>query len=196
MNELENHMLCLHVLFICITWHVFAKASANLRWLGRIMVCPLLELREGFDFWNPNRGRCYERTSSVSNCSGRDIRLDVGSWISHWRFRPWPTSFHSLYNSSWLCHLEELNQVPPLCWWYPTVHFFHSFKLNFFTWNALQYFLWHTLLDELEQIAPQSIQNWILTHCIGTKQQRLKFSQLTYNFISRQWYHPSQLFCS
>ena len=80
------------------------------------------------------------------------------------RFRPWPTSFHSLYNSSWLCHLKELNQVPPLCWWYPTVHFFHSFKLNFFTWNALQYFLWHTLLDELKQIAPQSIQNWILTH--------------------------------
>ena len=65
------------------------------------------------------------------------------------RFRPWPTSFHSLYNSSWLCHLEELNQIRPLCWWYPTVHFFHSFKLNFFTWNALQYFLWHTLLDEL-----------------------------------------------
>ena len=30
-----------------------------------------------------------------------------------------------------------------------TVHFFYSFKLNFFTWNALQYFLWHTLLDEL-----------------------------------------------
>ena len=41
------------------------------------------------------------------------------------RFRPWSTSFLSLYNSSWLCHLEELNQVPPLCCWYPTVHFFH-----------------------------------------------------------------------
>ena len=26
---------------------------------------------------------------------------------------------------------------------------FHSFKFNFFTWNTLQYFLWHTLLDEL-----------------------------------------------
>ena len=65
------------------------------------------------------------------------------------RFRPWPTSFHSLYNSSWLCHLKELNQIPPLCWWHPAVHFFHSFKFKFFTWNALQYFLWHTLLDEL-----------------------------------------------
>ena len=31
------------------------------------------------------------------------------------RFRPWPTSFHSLYNSSWICHLQELNQIPPLC---------------------------------------------------------------------------------
>ena len=30
------------------------------------------------------------------------------------RFRPWSTSFHSLYNSSWLCHLKELNQIPPL----------------------------------------------------------------------------------
>ena len=24
-------------------------------------------------------------------------------------------SFHYLYNSSWLCHLQELNQIPPLC---------------------------------------------------------------------------------
>ena len=44
---------------------------------------------------------------------------------------------------------QELNQIPPLCWWHPAVHFFHSFKFNFFSRNALQYFLWHTLLDEL-----------------------------------------------
>ena len=53
------------------------------------------------------------------------------------RFGPWPTSFHSLYNSSWLCHLQELNQIPPLCWWHPAVHFFHSFKFNFFAWKTL-----------------------------------------------------------
>ena len=43
------------------------------------------------------------------------------------------------------------------------------------------------------KIAPQSIQNWIPTHWYKTTTAQI-FS--TYNFISRQWYHPSQLFCS
>ena len=106
----------------------------------------------------------------------------------HSRFHPWPTSFHSLYNSPWLCHLKELNQIPPLCWWHPVIHFFHSFKFNFFTWNTFWYFLWHTLLDELKQIAPQSIQNWISTHYYKTTTAQISS---THNFISRQWYHPS-----
>ena len=33
------------------------------------------------------------------------VYLDQGSVLN------WPTTFHSLYNSSWLCHLKELNQV-------------------------------------------------------------------------------------
>ena len=88
------------------------------------------------------------RSQAVSIQNSTFIFLKSFLWCTS-RFHPWPTSFHSLYNSSWLCHLKELNQIPPLCWWHPAVHFFHSFKFNFFTWNALQYFLWHTFLDEL-----------------------------------------------
>ena len=99
------------------------------------------------------------------------------------RFRPWPTSIYSLYHSSWFCHLQELNQISPLCWWHPVVHLSHAFKFNFFTWNTFQYLHWHTLLDELKQIAPQSVQNWISTYRHKATATQI-FS--THNFISWQ----------
>ena len=72
------------------------------------------------------------------------------------RFRPWPTSFHSLHNFSWLCHLKELKQIPPLCWWYPVIPTFLS-PSNSTSWTLslviLKYLpilsLTYTLLDEL-----------------------------------------------
>ena len=54
------------------------------------------------------------RSQAVLHPKFHFIFLKSFLWCTS-RFRPWPTSFHSLYNSSWLCHLEELNQVPPLC---------------------------------------------------------------------------------
>ena len=134
----------------------------------------------------------YLTSRSQAVSSKIPLHLSQIFCVVYLKVRTWSTSFHSLYNSSWLCHLQELNQISPLCWWHPAVHFFHSFKFNFFTWNTLQYFLWHTLLDELKQIASQSTQNWISTHWYKTTTKIFS----THNFIPRQWYPPSQLFCS
>ena len=54
--------------------------------------------------------------------------------------------------------------ISPLCWWKQVINLFLSFKFDFFTSLTFQYFLWYTLLDELEQIVPQSKQNWISSH--------------------------------
>ena len=54
------------------------------------------------------------RSQAVSIPKFHFIFLKSFLWCTS-RFRPWPTSFHSLYNSSWLCDLKELNQIPPLC---------------------------------------------------------------------------------
>ena len=73
------------------------------------------------------------------------------------RFRTWPTPFYSLYNSSRLGDLKKFPQIPFVRWWHPAVHLFHSYKFCSMSWNTYQHFHWHSFLDELEQIAPQSI---------------------------------------
>ena len=64
---------------------------------------------------------------------------------------------------------------------HPAVHLFHSYKFCSVSWNTYHHFQWHSLLDELEQTASQSIKNWVSSY-LGTKQQRPQ--------ISQQWYHP------
>ena len=73
------------------------------------------------------------------------------------RFRTWPTPFYSLYNSSRLGDLKKFPQIPFVRWWHPAVHLFHSYKFCSMSWNTYHHFHWHSFLDELEQIAPQSI---------------------------------------
>ena len=80
------------------------------------------------------------------------------------RFRTWPTPFHSLYNSSWLGDLKKFPQISFVRWWHPAVHLFHSYNFCSISWNTYYHFQWHSLLDELEQTASQSIKNWISSH--------------------------------
>ena len=48
------------------------------------------------------------------------------------------TYFFTLFiQPLWLCHLQELNQIPPLCWRHPVIHLFRFFKLNYFTRNTV-----------------------------------------------------------
>ena len=42
-------------------------------------------------------------------------------------------------------------------WWYPAVHLFHFNEFCSISWNAHHHFHCHSLLDELELTAPQSI---------------------------------------
>ena len=62
--------------------------------------------------------------------------------------RYWLTSFHSLYNSriskssiKYQLYADD----------FQLYILFHSVKFNFFNWNTIQYFLWHTLLDARTQ---------------------------------------------
>ena len=109
------------------------------------------------------------------------------------RFRTWPTPFHSLYNSSWLGDLKKFPQISFVCWWHPAVHLFHSYKFCSISWNTNHHWEWHSLLDELEQIASQSIKNWISSHWHKTTTSQILRSN---KLISQQWYHPSQFLCS
>ena len=78
----------------------------------------------------------------------------------------------TLYNFSWLVDLKEFPQMSFVCWWHPAVHLFHSYKLCSLSWISLPPL---SLLDELEQTAPSKTDFFL----IGTKQQSLKFSNLT-----------------
>ena len=49
------------------------------------------------------------------------------------------------------------------------------------------HFQWHSLLDELEQTASQSIKNWISSHWHKTTTSKIFWSN---KLISQQWYHP------
>ena len=104
------------------------------------------------------------------------IFLESFLWCTS-RFGPWPTSFHSLYNSSWLCHLKELNQIPPLCWWHPAVHSFtpsnSTSSLEMLSKTFSDILSW---MNSNKLLFNPSKTEFLL---IGTKQQRLKFSQLT-----------------
>ena len=109
------------------------------------------------------------------------------------RFRTWPTPFHSLYNSSWLGDLKKFPQISLVRWWHPAVHLFHSYNFCSISWNTYYHFQWHSLLDELEQTASQSIKNWISSHWHKTTASQIFWSN---KLISQQWYHPSQFLCS
>ena len=73
------------------------------------------------------------------------------------QFSTWPTPFYALYNSSRLGDLNKFPQIPFVRWRHPAVHLFHSYKFCSMSWNNYHHFHWHSFLDELEQIAPQSI---------------------------------------
>ena len=88
-----------------------------------------------------------------------------------------PTPFHSLYNSSWFGDLKKFPQISFVRWRHQLYISFHSYKCCSISWITYHHFQWHSLLDELEQTASQSIKTEFLL--IGTKQQRLKFSDLT-----------------
>ena len=55
------------------------------------------------------------------------------------------------------------------------------------------HFQWHSLLDELEQTASQSLKNWISSHWHKTTTSQIFWSN---KLISQQWYHPIQFLCS
>ena len=93
------------------------------------------------------------------------------------RFRTWPTTFYSLYYSSLLGDLKKFPQISSVCWWHPAVHLFHS------TNSALSL---DTLTTTFNDILSRMNLNKLLLNpskteflLIGTKQQRLKFSDLT-----------------
>ena len=46
-------------------------------------------------------------------------------------------------------------------WWYQAVHLFHFNEFCSISWNTHHHFHCHSLLDELELTAPQSIKTWI-----------------------------------
>ena len=90
------------------------------------------------------------------------------------------THFFTLFiQPLWLCHLKELNQIPPLCWWHPVIHLFHSFTVSNSTTSLeiLSNTFSHILswMNSNKLFLNPSNTEFIL---FGTKHQRLKFSQL------------------
>ena len=133
--------------------------------------------------------------TSLSGCLNQWFHLCIlysFLWCTP-RFRTWPTPFHSLYNSSWLGDLKKFSQISFVRWWHPAVHLFHSYNFCSISWNTYYHFQWHSLLDELEQTASQSIKNWISSHWHKTTASQIFWSN---KLISQQWYHPSQFLCS
>ena len=57
----------------------------------------------------------------------------------------------------WLGDLKKFPQISFVRWWHPAVHLFHSYKFCSISWDTYHHFHWHSVLDELEQTAPQSI---------------------------------------
>ena len=93
----------------------------------------------------------------------------------------------------WLGDLKKFPQISFVRWWHPAVHLFHSYNFCSISWNTYHHFQWHSLLDELEQTASQSIKNWISSHWHKTTASQIFWSN---KLISQQWYHPSQFLCS
>ena len=59
---------------------------------------------------------------------------------------------------------QKIHQIPFVRWWHPAVHLFHSNEFCSISWITNQNVYWHSLLDELEQTASQSIKKWISSH--------------------------------
>ena len=118
-----------------------------------LMVCPL----DWFSSYLSLRSQAVSINDSISAFSTLSCGVPQG-------FRTWPTPFHSLYNSSWLGDLKKFPQISFVRWWHPAVHLFHSYNFCSISWNTYHHFQWHSLLDELEQTASQSIKNWISSH--------------------------------
>ena len=72
---------------------------------------------------------------------------------------------------------QKILSISFVRWWHPAVHLFHSYNFCSISWNTYYHFQWHSLLDELEQILLNPSKTEFLV--IDTKQQRLKFSDLT-----------------
>ena len=89
--------------------------------------------------------------------------------------------------------ISKIPQISFVRWWHPAVHLFHSYNFCSISWNTYHYFQWHSLMDELEQTASQSIKNWISSHWHKTTASQIFWSN---KLISQQWYHPSQFLCS
>ena len=89
--------------------------------------------------------------------------------------------------------LKKFPQISFVRWWHPAVHLFHSYNFCSISWNTYHHFQWHSLLDELEQTASQSIKNWISSHWHKTTASQIFWSN---KLISQQWNHPSQFLCS
>ena len=68
---------------------------------------------------------------------------------------------YSLYNSSLLGDLKTFSQILFVRWRHPALHLLQSHEFCNIFQNTNHYFHWHSLLDELEQTASQSIKNWI-----------------------------------
>ena len=92
------------------------------------------------------------------------------------RFRTWPTLFHSLYNSSWLGDLKKFPQISFVRWWHLAVHLFHSYKFCSISWNTTTFNDILSWMNLNKLLLNPSKTEFLL---IGTKQQRLKFSDLT-----------------
>ena len=121
------------------------------------------------------------RSQAVSIQQLNFIFLKSFLWCTS-RFGPWPTSFHSLYkqllsSEIWKFILDRSTTCMLIN--APTVHFFHSFRLR------------PSLSLEMLSSAVSDILSWMNSNklllnpskteflLIGTKQQRLRFSQLT-----------------
>ena len=85
--------------------------------------------------------------------------LSCTSW-----FRTWPTAFYSLYTT------------PLVRWWHPAVHLFHSYKFCSISWNTTTFTDILSWMNLNKLLLNSSKTEFLL---IGTKQQRLKFSDLT-----------------
>ena len=120
-----------------------------------------------FTSYLSSRSQAVSINDSISAFSTLSCGVPQGSVLGPLLFTLYTTPLGSVIS-------KNSPQIPFVRWWHPAVHLFHSYKFCSMSWNTFTDILSWMNLNKL--LLNPSKTEFLL---IGTKQQRLKFSDLT-----------------